>query len=118
MTRLKRLFTAWKDGGKDRGGLPPPDTTQPVRTDSGRDKVVEVVSSQDGRHRVAITKGGGMFRLYPETWAPDWETLGVATWCSNGGLASVADSLETARDMARDAVRAMGGEPDDAPEDE
>lgn len=113
MTRLKRLFTAWKDGGKDRGGCPPPDSAQPVRTDSGRDKVVEVLSSSDGRHRVAITKSGGVYRLYVETWAPDWETLGVATWCSNAALASVADSLDRARDLAREAVRVLGGDVDD-----
>jgi hypothetical protein len=113
MTRLKRLFTAWKDAGKDRGPCPPPDTLHPVRTDSGRDKVIEVLSSSDGRHRVAIAKGGGVFRLYPETWAPDWETLGVATWCSSGAHGSIADSLDRAREAARDAIRAMGGERDD-----
>lgn len=108
MTRMKRLFSAWKDGGKARGAPPPPDLAQPVRTDSGKEKLVDVLTSEGGRHRVGITKAAGLFRTYPESWAPDWETLGTATWLSNGHLGGFADSLERAREQAQEALDALG----------
>ena len=111
MTRLKRLFTAWQGSRKERGLAPPPDPGQPVRTDSGRDKLVEVVASGDGRHRVGITRSAGVFRLYAETWAPDWDTLGTATWLSHEHLSGFADSLENARESARETLHRMSGEP-------
>lgn len=109
MARWKRLITAWKDGGRARGAVPPPDLGQPVRTDSGKEKLVEVLTSAGGRHRVGITKSAGLFRIHPESWAPDWETLGTATWLSSGHLGGFADSLEAAREQAREALFAMSG---------
>jgi hypothetical protein len=101
MKRLTRLFTAWKGGRAARGTAPPPDPNQPVRIDGRGEKLVEVLSSDSGRHRVGITRdSAGIYRLRVETWAPDWEEMGVATWLQLGSAGTFTDSLERARELA------------------
>ena len=105
MKRLNRLFSAWKGGRASRGPAPPPDQGQPVRIDRRGEKLVEVVTSAGGDRRVGITRdGAGIFRLRVETWAPDWETMGVATWLQREAEGSFADSLERARELAAEEL--------------
>jgi hypothetical protein len=105
MKRLSRLFAAWKGGRADRGPAPPPDPSQPLRIDRRGEKLVEVVTSATGHRRVGITRdGAGIYRLRVETWAPDWESLGVATWLQSEHDGGVADSLERARELAAERL--------------
>jgi hypothetical protein len=107
--RLTRLFTAWKRRSGRSGAPPPPDPSQPVRVDSKGEKIVEVLASANGGRRVGITRdASGIYRVRVETWAPDWEHLGVATWFQSGDEGSFADSLERARSLAAEALGAMG----------
>jgi hypothetical protein len=77
--------------------------------DRGGEKVVEVLTSATGDRRVGITRdSSGLYRLRVETWAPDWEHLGVATWLQSGHEGSVTDSLERARSLAAEALEAAG----------
>jgi len=106
MKRLTRLFSAWRGSGGGRGTAPPPDLTQPVRIDGRGEKLVEVLTSASGDCRVGITRdGAGIYRLRVETWAPDWEHVGVATWLQRGSEGSFADSLERARELAAEHLR-------------
>ena len=67
MSRMKRLFTAWRGGSAERGAMPPPDSTQPVRVDRSGEKLVEVLTSAGGHRRVGITRDGpGIYRLRVE----------------------------------------------------
>jgi hypothetical protein len=105
--RLTRLFAAWKGGSGGRGPAPPPDPSQPIRIDGRGEKLVEVVTSASGHRRVGITRdGAGLYRLRVEAWAPDWDDLGVATWIQSDSEGSFADSLERARELAAECLRA------------
>ena len=107
MKRLTRLFRAWKGGSERSDAPPPPDPSQPIRVDGGGEKIVEVVTSATGDRRVGITRdGSGIYRLRVETWAPDWEHMGVATWLQNDLEGGFTDTLEKARSLAADALRA------------
>jgi hypothetical protein len=111
MGRVKRLFSAWKGGSGGRGAPPPPDPGQPIRIDTAGEKLVEVLTSPDGRCRIGITRDrAGIFLLRVETWAPDWDDLGVATWLQRDNEGAFADSLEHARSLAREHLRALGAE--------
>jgi hypothetical protein len=113
---MKRLFTAWRGGSAERGAMPPPDSTQPVRVDRSGEKLVEVLTSAGGHRRVGITRDGpGIYRLRVETWAPDWDTLGVATWIQSEHEGALADSLEQARSLAAEIMGEAGGIEDDEP---
>ena len=106
MSRLKRLYKAWRGGGH-ASSAPPPDHGQPVRIDRAGEKLVEVLPSPSGHRRVAITRDGpGIYRLRVEAWAPDWEALGVATWVQSAHEGSFADSLEQARAFAEEILAA------------
>lgn len=112
MKRLTRLFRAWRGGPGRRGAPPPPDPSQPIRVDLRGEKIVEVLTSASGDRRVGITRdGSGMYRLRVETWAPDWEHMGVATWFQSGHEGSFTDSLERARSLAAEALEATGEVP-------
>ena len=77
--------------------------------DGRGEKIVEVLISAAGNRRVAITRdGAGIYRLRVETWAPDWEHIGIATWFQSGHEGSFADSLERARLLAAESLAAMG----------
>ena len=107
MSRLKRLYKAWRGSGHDSSPAPPPDYAQPVRIDGAGEKLVEVLPSASGHRRVAITREGpGIFRLRVETWAPDWEALSVATWVQSTHEGSITDSLESARELAAEILAA------------
>lgn len=108
MKRLTRLFSAWRGGSGGRGAPPPPDSSQPVRVDRAGEKLVEVVTSAAGERRVGITRDGGLYRLRVETWAPEWEAMGVATWIQRDDEGRVADSLEQARALAVDVLGEAG----------
>jgi hypothetical protein len=109
MKRLTRLFTAWKGRSGRNGAPPPPDPSQPVRVDAKDEKIVEVLTSASGDRRAGITRdASGIYRVRVETWAPDWEHLGVATWLQSGHEGSFVDSLERARSLAAEALGAMG----------
>jgi hypothetical protein len=70
--------------------------------------VVEVLTSAAGDRRVGITRdGSGIYRLRVETWAPDWQTLRVATWLQSNHEGSFTDSLERARSLAAEILGAM-----------
>ena len=108
MKRLTRLFSAWKGGSGGRGPAPPPDPSQPFRIDGRGEKLVEVSTSGSGQCRVGITRdSAGIYRLRVETWAPDWEHMGVATWLQRGSEGSFTDSLERARELAAECLRAQ-----------
>jgi hypothetical protein len=116
MSRMKRLFSAWRGGSAGRGAPPVPDSSQPVRVDGPGEKLIEVVTSAAGDVRVGITRDrAGLFRLRVETWAPDWESMGVATWLQRGDQGNVADSLEHARALAAEIVAEAGGFEQDEP---
>ncbi len=116
MSRMKRLFSAWRGGSADRGGRPVPDASQPVRVDRAGEKLLEVLTSASGERRVGITRDGpGIYRLRVETWAPDWETLGVATWIQSGHDGALAESQEHARALAAEVLGEAGR--DEADED-
>jgi hypothetical protein len=109
MKRLTRLFKAWKGGSGRSGAPPPPDLSQPIRVDIRGEKIVEVLTSATGDRRVGITRdASGIYRLRVETWAPDWEHMGVATWFQSGHEGSFTDSLERARSLAAEALGATG----------
>ena len=109
MKRLTRLFKAWKGASRSHGPPPPPDPSQPLRIDLRGEKLVEVLTSSTGDRRVGITRdGSGIYRLRVETWAPDWEHMGVATWIQSGHEGSVTDSLERARSLAAEALGEAG----------
>lgn len=116
MSRMKRLFSAWRGGSADRGGRPVPDTSQPVRVDRAGEKLLEVLTSASGDRRVGITRDGpGLYRLRVETWAPDWETLGVATWIQSEHEGALAESQEQARALAAEILGETAGVEDDGP---
>ena len=105
MKRLTRLFTAWKGVSTSSSAPPPPDLSQPIRVDRGGEKVVEVLTSAAGDRRVGITRdGSGLYRLRVEAWAPDWETMRVATWIQSSHEGNFADSLERARSLAAETL--------------
>jgi hypothetical protein len=105
LKRVTRLFKAWKGGGGRRGGPPPPDPSQPIRVDRRGEKVVEVMTSPSGDRRVGITReSSGLYRLRVETWAPDWEHMGVATWFQSGDEGLFAEDLERARSLAAETL--------------
>jgi hypothetical protein len=108
MKRLTRLFRAWKAGSGRSDAPPPPDLSQPIRVDLRGEKIVEVLTSATGHRRVGITRdGSGIYRLRVETWAPDWEHMGIATWFQSGHEGSFTDSLERARSLAAEALGAV-----------
>jgi hypothetical protein len=113
MNRLKRLFTAWRADGQRSGQPPPPDAAVPVRVDGRGEKLVEVLSSTSGPWRVGITKDRAGYRLRPETWGLDWELTGHASWFANEHLGTFCDSLERARELARECLVSMGEPPPD-----
>ena len=109
MKRLTRLFKAWKGSSGRSAAPPPPDLSQPIRVDLRGEKIVEVLTSSTGDRRVGITRdASGIYRLRVETWAPDWEHLGIATWIQSSQEVTYADSLERARSLAREALGAIG----------
>lgn len=109
MKRLTRLFSAWKGGPGRRGAPPPPDASHPIRVDVRGEKLVEVVTSPAGDLRIGITRdGAGLYRLRVETWAPDWDAMGVATWFQASDDGTFTDSLERARSLAAEHLRAAG----------
>lgn len=109
MKRLTRLFRAWKGGSGRSDAAPPPDPSQPIRVDQRGEKIVEVLTSATGDRRVGITRdASGIYRLRVETWAPDWEHMGIATWLQSAHEGSFADSIERARSLAAEALRATG----------
>ena len=113
---MKRLFTAWRGGSAERGAAPPPDSSQPVRVDRAGEKLLEVLTSASGDRRVGITRDGpGIYRLRVETWAPDWDTLGVATWIQGELEGALAESLEQARALAAEILGETDGVEDDGP---
>jgi hypothetical protein len=80
-----------------------------MRVDQRGEKIVEVLTSATGDRRVGITRdASGIYRLRVETWAPDWEHMGIATWFQRGHEGSFTDSLERARSLAAEALRATG----------
>lgn len=75
--------------------------------DGSGEKLVEILPSASGSRRVAITRdGAGIYRLRVETWAPDWESLGVATWLQLAHEGSFTDSLQRARELAAEILEA------------
>jgi hypothetical protein len=107
MGRLKRVFSAWREGKRGRTEPPPPDPSVPVTVHGRGETVVEVLS--DGPHRIGIARDrGGIYRLYPETWAQDWDSLRREMWFPSGAHAGlICDSLERARSLARETLDEM-----------
>jgi hypothetical protein len=117
MKRLSRLFSAWKGGSGRRGAPPPPDPSQPMRVDARGEKLVDVLTSASGDRRVGITRdGAGLYRLRVETWAPDWDAMGIATWFQASDDGAFTDSLEKARSLAAERLRSADLEPANEPD--
>lgn len=111
MSRLKRLFSAWRHDRRGRTEAPPPDPSVPVAVDGRGERIVEVVSTPGGLHRIGIARDrAGLYRLYAETWALDWDSLRQAMWFRTGPVGSLSDSLEHARALAHQSLPAIGGE--------
>ena len=103
MNRLGRLMDAWWRGRYRQQDAPPPDPTVPFRVDGRGETLIEVLESPSGTQRVGITRDqSGIYRLYTERWAEDWDVIGRATWTGGGGHdGSLVDTLERAESLAR-----------------
>jgi hypothetical protein len=105
MNRVKRLFSAWRHDRRGRTEPPPPDSSVPVTVDGRGERIVEVVSSPGGLHRIGIARDrAGLYRLYAETWAQDWDSLRQAMWFRGGPVGGLSDDLERARSLAQESL--------------
>ena len=85
--------------------LPDPDHTRVPRFVPEL-QLIELVYSDDGYARVAITQNRQrLYCIYPERWdVSDFTVIGEGYWNSWGGGTSITDDIEIARTMAREVV--------------
>jgi hypothetical protein len=74
--------------------------------------VVEVVYSPSRLYREVITRDrAGLFRVHDERWwvedPDDPDAAGAAFWCPYDRSASITDTIENARTLAAEALRAV-----------
>jgi hypothetical protein len=112
MERVKRLFNAWRSGESAQGDAPPPDPAGAFRSAGPGETLVELVEAESGGIRVGIVKDtAGVYRLYAERWALDWELTHEAAWSPYEPLARTGKSLARARTIAHDWLAARGDAP-------
>jgi len=87
---------------------PPPDISRSPRI-AGQ-TVVEVIYGHANRVRGIITiDERGVYRVRTEVWdTGDWDVAGAAFWSHMSG-ASFTDTLESAREICHDGIRAAAG---------
>ncbi len=97
---LRRLFL------RDFGPPPPPDLayepTIPGQT------IVETLYSDSKRQRAMIARdGSGIYRIHVQWWdTSDWKAWSEAFWSASGSR-SFTDNIESARKLAREALREL-----------
>ncbi|MCH7227435.1 hypothetical protein [Haloferula sp. A504] len=88
--------------------LPEPDTdSQPIYVS---EEVLEILFSPSRRYRAIITKDReGLLRIHRDYWCTsDYEYIGEGYWCQNDTLATITDTIESARKLAQEALDQTG----------
>jgi hypothetical protein len=88
-----------------KGKYPPPPDMQFVFR-RAHQETVEYLYSRTRIYRAIIARDEkGVYRVYRERWdVGDWEVAGAAFWCQDEPRATFADTIETARTLAREVL--------------
>jgi hypothetical protein len=107
MNWFERLIEGWHQRKERRRQAPPPALEVPFTAYRASEELVEVVVSPAGTERAGITRDErGVYRVYTERWAEDWDFTGCAEWTGSGGHdGSLTDTLDRARIVARERLR-------------
>ena len=87
--------------------LPPPDTQS--RPSYHSEAVVEVLYSETKQRRAVITQDRDLhFRVHTDYWClADFDYIGQGYWAQDDRFATITDTLERARVLAKEALNAL-----------
>jgi hypothetical protein len=85
---------------------PPPDRTAPF-SHLGEEEI-ESRYSRSGLYRIIVSRDrAGRYRIHRQRWdTGDWDVARVAQWLEDDRMATITDTLENARSLARQRLEA------------
>ena len=85
----------------------------PNKTDTPRyidNSVLECIYPADGEYRAVVTRdAAGLLHVRCEMWdTSEWDSSNIAFWIPFGQGATLTDTIENARILARERLRELG----------